>query len=112
MAKKFENILTQNEDEKITEQELNELAEKLSAEIKKEIDDARTENKRSFGYNFTKVLNENNISLSLWPRLLKKIENIIKKNNFKDPYWRVDDARTVQGGEEERAGQPYHVTDL
>ena len=80
MEKKFEkNLLTQEKDKKITEQELDELAKKLSMEVKKEINDARTEDKRSFGFNFTKVLNRNNIPLSLGPRLFKKIEDIIKK---------------------------------
>ncbi|MCD4705930.1 hypothetical protein K8R61_02515 [bacterium] len=113
MAKKFENILAQNEDEKITEQELDELATKLSKEIETEIDCARTKDKKSFGYNCVKVFNKNDIQLASRPRLFEKIEDIIKnKSNIEYPDWRIASSKKDQLREERRAGQPYTDTDL
>ncbi|MEA2089012.1 MAG: hypothetical protein U9O55_04220 [Patescibacteria group bacterium] len=113
MAKKFENILSQNEDGKITEQSLDDLTEELSIEVKAEIDRARTKDKKSLGYNCVKVFNRKDISLPLRPRLFEKIENVIKKrNNNEDPDWRIESFHRHKLREERRAGQSYIDSDL
>lgn len=114
MAKKFENIsLKQGKDEKITEQELDEFAIKLSKEIKTEIDCAQTKDKKSFGYNCIKVFNRNDIKASLRPRLFEKIESIIKeRNSSEDNDWRIDSFHKHQLREQRRAGQTYADSDL
>ncbi|NCF74950.1 MAG: hypothetical protein GWO87_00460 [Xanthomonadaceae bacterium] len=114
MEKKFEKINLQNKEEKeikITAENIDELAEKLSSKVEERIKNASSKNKKNFWFNCSKIFSEYNLDFGLRFELAKKIKNIIKEKN-KNFDWRIFSALREQFREEKRAGQSYFDSDL